>query len=147
MAVQEPKKPTQKQKKALSEALAFQKFGIHALRVKTSVLSALGKDAEQYGIKHLGHGKVIVASGNAEEAIARLGNIVDKLAAVEEPNFPLIVDIMTLQREWNAQLISTAQIHLNAVKAATVESPHQMTHTFPAGSPIMIAVGKSQSQA
>lgn len=142
LTVVAPKGPTKKQRKAMAEAQAFAKFGVHALRVKTSVLAALGKEAEDAGIKHLGSGKVIVASGHAEEAIAKLGQMVEKLNGEEKPNFALIVDLMRLQKDFNHQLIATAQVHLNMARAVTqVDQGSQITVPFPAGAPLMIAVG------
>ena len=147
MPVKVPDKPTKRQRKAMVEAQAFAKFGIHVLRVKAKVLAELGKEADDGGIKHLGNGQVIVASGYAEDAIGRLGGVVDKLASEEKPNFELIVEVMRLQKEFNQQLITTAQIHLNIAKSIPSETQHQILHSFPAGAPVMIAVGKTQQQA
>lgn len=141
--VPEPKKPTKKQKKAMTDAAAFAKFGVHALRVKSTVLAALGAEAEAAGIKHLGNGKVIVASANAEEAIAKLGDIADKLASQDKPDFALVVDVLRLLKEFNGQLITTAQVHLNMAKAIVPNEPNNITIPFPPGAPLMVAVGNS----
>lgn len=143
LEVLEPPKPTPKQKKQMKEAAAFAKFGVHSLRVKTEVLAALGAEAETAGIKHLGHGKVIVASGNAEEAITFLAKVAEKLAGQEKPDFALVVDVLRLLKEFNAQLISTAQVHLNMAKGIAPQEPAGAMMSFPAGSPLMIAVGKT----
>jgi len=126
--------------RALAEAQAFAKFGIHALRVKSKVLAMLGKEANDAGIKHLGHGKVIVASNNAEEAINKIGEMITRESEQEKPNFELIVELLRLQKEFNTQLIMTAQVHLNVAKAAPDDSGSgpQLTVPLPAGQPVMI---------
>lgn len=144
VSVPEPQKPTYKQKKAMAEAAAFAKFGVHALRVKTKVLAALGEEAEAAGIRHIGNGKVIVVSGTAEESIARLGKLADKLTAMEKPDFELVVEVLRLLKEFNGQLLTTAQVHLNMAKGVQPESP-STTFAFPAGTPLMVAVGASPS--
>jgi len=144
-----PDKPKPKDRKAISEAQAFAKFGVQVLRVKSRVLAALGKEAQDYGIKQIGHGKILVASDNAEAAIARLGIIVDKmLKDKSNVDYETILEIMRLQKEFNSQLIKAAEAHFNADK---LHVPNGMpngglTMPFPAGAPVMIGVGKAPGQ-
>lgn len=141
-------KPTAKNRKAMAEARAFEKFGVHSLRVKSRVLAALGKDADLCGIKHMGHGKIILASNNAEEAIARLGKLADKMMKEKTPEYATILDIMRLQKEFNAQVIKTAEAHFDADKQPIINLPPPGggMSVFPAGSAVMIAPAQAQQE-
>lgn len=142
----DPKKPKQKDRRAMADAAAFVKFGVQVIRVKARVLAALGKEAEQCGIKQIGHGKILLASDNAELAISKLGQIVDKLMKEPAPDYSIVVEIMGLQREFNAQLIRSAEAHFSADKQPFIIPPSGtggITVPYPAGAPVMIAVGKS----
>lgn len=151
-------KATPKAKKkanaALAEAQIFAKFGVHALRVKARVLAALGKEADEAGIRHIGHGKIIVASDNAESAIKKLGDIaVDVLSTPQSeespaPDYKLVLDIMRLQKEFNQQIINTAQVHLEGSRPDPKEKEgNSLSVPYPSGSPVMIAIGKQNPEA
>lgn len=139
-----PKPPTRKLKKAMAEAQAFARYGVQVIRVKARVLAALGKEAEACGIKQIGHGKILLASDYAEVAIAKLGGIVDKLLKVQpSPDHELILEIMRLQREFNAQLIKTAEAHFDADKQpSSGPTMTGITIPYPPGAPVMVGVGK-----
>src|SRR5262245_34445578 len=96
-----PVKKTKKDRSELRAAAAFAKFGVLSLRVKTETLAALGTVAEKAGIKEIGHGKIILASDNAEKAVWALNDFVDKLtkdpAAIDHR---LVMDLMRLMREF-----------------------------------------------
>jgi len=140
-----PKKPKPKDKKAMADAQAFAKFGVQVLRVKARVLAALGKEAEECGIKSIGHGKILLASDNAENAIVKLGTIVDNLMTQQPaPDYGLVLEIMQLQREFNSQLIKTAEAHFNADKQPYMPSqPNGVLIPYPPGAAVMVGVGKS----
>lgn len=135
-------------KKAMADAQAFAKFGVQVLRVKARVLAALGKEAEQCGIKQIGHGKILLASDNAEAAITKLGGIVEELLGKQPgPDYSLILEIMRLQREFNAQLIATAQAHLLVDKQPGFgPAGNSITVAYPSGSPVMVGVGGGKPQ-
>lgn len=145
----EAKKPKPKDKKAMANAQAFAKFGVQVLRVKSRTLAALGREAQQCGIKQIGHGKILMASDNAEMAIAALGEMVDKLMKAAPgtqaaPDYGLILEVMQLQKEFNNQLIKTAEAHFNADKQQIVvqpSPPNGVMVPYPQGSAVMVAVG------
>lgn len=143
-AVAQPQKPKPKDKKALAEAQAFAKFGVQVLRVKARVLAALGKEAESCGIKQIGHGKILIAAENAEAAISRLGVIIDGLLKKDPVDYPLILEVMQMQKEFNSQIIKTAEAHFSADKQPVHIHPavNGINIPYPAGAPIMIGVGK-----
>ena len=139
-----PAKPKPDQKKAMAEIQAFAKFGVQVLRVKTAVLTALGSEAESGGVRKLGHGKIILASEKAETFIDRLDALAKKLTEEEKPDYHLVLDVMTLAKECNSQLIRTAEAHLSADKPLSPSSPpNGITIPYPAGSAVMIGVGKA----
>ena len=142
-----PSKPKAQHKKAIAEAQAWAKFGVQVLRIKAKVLAALGREAENAGIKQIGHGKILVASDNAETAISKLGGIVDKLLIQEPgPDYPLVLEIMRLQREFNAQLLKTAEAHFSADRQPSNGTDGKSINIpYPAGAAIMVGVGKTQS--
>jgi hypothetical protein len=146
-AVASPKKPKPKDRKAMAEAQAFAKFGVQVLRVKARVLAALGREAEQCGIKQIGHGKILLASDNAEAAISKLGGIIDGLLAQEPgPDYELVLEVMQLQKEFNGQLIKTAEAHFNADKQPMAPPMNNNINIpYPAGTAVMIGVGKVPS--
>lgn len=134
-------------KARIAEAKIFARFGIQPIRLKAHTLAALGHEAEAAGIKQIGYGKVLVASDNAEEAIAALSGIVAKMMAGDEPDYTTIMEIMKLQKEFNNQVISTAQIHINADKQVSdTDKGKSISVPYPSGAPVMIAVGKQQQQ-
>lgn len=139
-----PKKPTPRDRKAAISAQAFAKFGVQVLRVKARVLSALGREAEKCGIKQIGHGRILLASDNAEAAIAKLAEITDGLMKEENPDYELVVEVMRLQKEFNSQLLKTAEAHFNADKQPSFvpPAPPGITMPLPPGAAVMIGVGK-----
>lgn len=136
-----PKKPKAKVRRAMNEAAAFAKFGVHVLRVKAKVLASLGKEAEIAGIKHITHGRIIVAADNAETAIAKVGEIVDKILKAEAPDYDLIANLMRLQKELNAQLLKTAEAHFSVDKQPPPPVPpaNGVTVAYPPGTAVMVA--------
>lgn len=144
-----PPVPAKKRKKAsaaMVEAAAFARFGVHSLRVKAETLAALGKTAEAAGIKQIGHGRIIVAADNAEGAIRTLGAFVEDLVTKgDQVDHKLVLEIMRMVREFNDQLIKTAEAHLEVDKQlGSGHSAGATTMAFPSGAPVMIAVGKTQ---
>ena len=137
----EPVKPTKRQKKAMAEAAAFAKFGVHPLKLKASTIQALGKELDEAGMKHLGNGRVVVASAVAEGFIERFSQMMDKLACSEDPDYEKIIEMGRLAREFNQQLLQSGEIHLRVAKAGLPVDPSSSSVAFPAGTPLMIAVG------
>lgn len=142
-----PVKQKKKDRSALKAAASFARFGVQVLRIKAETLAALGKVAEAAGIRQIGHGKIMVAADNAEQAIGMLGACVEKLSQKEgEPDHRLMIDIMRLMREFNDQMIHTAKVHLEVDrKTPALPTGTNITMPFPAGAPVMIAVGKQPS--
>lgn len=139
-----PAKPKPKARKAMADVQAFSKFGVQVLRVKAKVLAALGKEAQACGIKQIGHGKILLTSDNAEEAIAKVGSIVDKMLKQPNPDYDTVLEFMRLQHEFNGQLLKTAEAHFNADRQPVVlpQQPPGLTVPFPPGSAVMIGPGK-----
>lgn len=132
-----------KYNEAAKEAAVFARYGSTVLRLKAQTLAALGKAAEQAGIKQIGHGRVMVASENAEQAIATLGAFVQELVKAKPcPDHTVILDIMRLVREFNHQLIVTAQMHISADKQTLMEPTARTNSLPPPGATVMIAIGK-----
>lgn len=142
-------KQKKKQKKQETEALMFAKYGLKVLRLKTATLAALGRAAQDAGVKAVGHGKVMVASETAEQAIARLTELVDELQLSDKATkHELIIDLMKLLREFNGQLLHTAQVHFNADKQLLIQNNTQnLTMPFPAGQPLLIGPAKTEENS
>lgn len=136
-------KPTKRQKKAMAEAAAFAKFGVHPLKLKASTIQALGKELDEAGMKHLGNGRVVVASAVAEGFIEKFGAMVDKMACSENPEYDKIIEMGRLIREFNQQLLTSGEIHLRVAKAGLPVDASGTAVAFPAGTPLMIAVGSN----
>lgn len=132
-----------KHNRAAREAAAFARYGVQVLRMKATTLAVLGKHAEQAGIKQIGHGRVILASENAEMCIQTLGGLVQDLAKAKPcPDHAVILDIMRLLRDFNDQLISTAAMHIAADKQPSMEPAADRATLPPPGATVMIAIGK-----
>lgn len=132
--------------KRVNEAAAFAKFGVKAIRIKNQTLAKLGAHAEAVGIKKVGHGKVIVASENAEEVIARLGALAQELMEKDAvANAGEIREICALQRVFNQQLIDCGQVHINADKLPSTETAGKaVSIPYPAGGSVVVAVAGGQ---
>lgn len=142
-------KEKKKHKKQLTTAMMFAKYGLSVLKVKASTLAALGNAATDAGIKAIGHGKVMVASEHSEQAIARVNELIDELQQSDKSNkHELIIDLMKLLREFNGQLLHTAQVHFNADKQLTAPpgGPH-LTMPFPAGQALLVAPMPQKAEA
>lgn len=142
-----PAKKNKKHKTAMADVAAFARFGVQVLRIKAQTLAALGKVAEEAGIRQIGHGKILLASDNAEQAIQTLGAFVEELKSKPGgADHKTIVELMRLVQSFNGQLIQTAQAHLQLDKhPANGTTEARITMPFPSGSPVMIAVGKPQA--
>lgn len=145
--VQIPKKAKKKMTAAMVEAQTFAKFGVHSLRVRSNVLAALGKEADTAGIKYISHGRIIVAAEQAESAVAKLNEVATGLLESEEPNYELLLDVMRVLRELNAQVIQTAHVQMHADKHNDSQDTGKITVPYPSGQPVMIAVGKQNPSA
>ena len=138
-----PAEAKQKYNKSMQTVAAFAKFGVHVLRIKSETLAALGKSAEAAGIHSLGHGKVIVVSDHAETAMQHLDGRIENLVTAAEPDDKLILEMLRLKKEFNDQLLRTAQAHFNADKPS--ESNGKTMTLPPPGTTVMIAVGKDKN--
>jgi len=143
--VEIPKKAKKKMTAEMIEAQTFAKFGVHSLRIKSTTLAALGKEADEAGIKHICHGRIIVAAGNAESAVTKLNQIIDDLLTRDPVDHGLVMDVMRMLKDLNAQVIHTARVQMAAEKQQEPETGGKITLPFPSGSPIMIGVGKPNS--
>jgi hypothetical protein len=133
----------QKHNEAVKDVNAFARYGSMVLRVKAQTLAALGKEAEKAGIKQIGHGRVLVASENAENAIATLGALAQDMIKVKPtPNHEVILEIMQLVREFNHQLIVTAQMHIVADRQVSMEPAAQRSSLPPPNATVTIAIAK-----
>lgn len=142
MSVNVPAKVKKRQKRQLDETLMFAKYGMKVMRLKASTLAALGLSAEDAGIRAIGHGKVIVASEHSEMAIGKLIDLIEEAQqSTAADKHDRIISLMRLLREFNEQLLHTAQLHLDADKRVSIEpaKPGQVTMAFPAGQPLLVA--------
>lgn len=131
-----------KYSKAHAEARALERFGIKTMRIKARTQAALGDIAQTLGVKKIGHGKIMVASENAEEVIARISAYIEELKASDPPCDPkIIIDLMTLLKDFNKQLLESGQSHLAADRAASgLAQSSNLTIPFPAGTPMVVAI-------
>jgi hypothetical protein len=128
--------------RALAEAKALAQFGIKTYRIKARTQAALGDVAQKLGAKKLGHGKIMVASENAEEVISRIQDYIEELRASDPPCDPkVIIDLMHLLRDFNKQLLETGQSHIDADRAtAGLVETANLNIPFPAGTPMVVAI-------
>lgn len=128
---------------ALAEARMFEQIGSKVLKIKTRTLSMLGDNVEVLGIKKIGHGKILIAGENAETAIAKLDELVEELQHKDPPCEPSVIrDYMQLRLSYNRQLMESGQAHIEADKQPSGKGDGaNITIPFPAGTPMMVAVG------
>lgn len=135
-----------KYKQSLAQARLYEQFGSRVLRLKAKTQAALGKDVEELGVKRIGHGKILMASDFAEEAIARISLVIMQLQQRDPPCDPdILVDLMQLQRDFNKQLLETGQAHIDAEKMVPAQIDNSINlRTFPAGTPMVVAITKGK---
>lgn len=134
---------------SMAEARAFAKFGAQVIKIKSKALAELGGMVEEMGVKKIGHGKILLASDNAETAISKLDDIVEQMVNDGlEKNQDLIVTLMRLKKEFNRQLIETGNAHIDAEKSPQQQTPQHPGPqlAFPAGTPMVVAIGKQPNQ-
>ena len=125
-----------KYKSALSQARSFEQFGKRILKIKMKTLAALGEEAQALGIKKIGHGKILVASENAEEAIYKLDELIDN-----ETDPEIRAQLMQLRLGYNKLLLETGQAHIEAEKQAlALNKSTTLTIPFSQGKPMIVAV-------
>lgn len=135
--------------KSLAEAAAFAKFGARVIRIKTDAYALTGAHLRMLGVKDIGHGKLLSSSEHADDSIAVLDDIVQQLLKKGlDADHKLVLEVMQLKKEFNKQLIETANSHINADKqlpgVPMVGGPNI---AFPAGTPLVVAIGKPPPQS
>lgn len=137
-----PAKAKKRYSKDLNSAMLFAKYGLKILKIKASTLAELGTAVEESGVQAIGHGKVMLVSEHSEMAISRVNELIEEIQLSDKPNkHELIIDLMRLLREFNSQLLETAQVHFDANKelAGNNNKTPQLTMPFPAGQPLLIS--------
>lgn len=144
-----PSKLKKRHKQATNEALMFAKYGLKVMRIKAATLAALGKSVEDAGVRSIGHGKVMVTSEASETAISKLMDMIDEAQSSNSTDkHEKILELMRLLKEFNGQLLQTAQLFLDSDKPL-VSGPMKgagVTMAFPAGQPLLVAPMPSKPQ-
>lgn len=139
-----PVKKKKKHSEQMKAAAAFAKFGVHALRVKAETLAALGGAAERAGIRKLGHGRILLAADNAEQAVSSLNGYIEEMLKQDPPpDKNVILEVMRWVHAFNDQIIETAKAHFATDKAPVAgENTAHITMPYPAGQSMVVAIGQ-----
>jgi hypothetical protein len=133
---------------AMVKAKTFEQFGMKVIRVKAKAEAAIGKYAQQMGIKQMGHGKVVIVGDIAREAIDTITDIIEEMRARVPPCDPeIILELLQTQRDFSRLLLDTGQAHLQADRNANAASDAgKIAIPFAQGTPLMVAIGKSPTE-
>lgn len=128
---------------ALAEAKAFEQFGNKVMKIRAKALSVIGAYAEEFGIRTIAHGRILMAGERANEFIDQMDAIIKDLQAKTPPCDPdVIATFIQLKLEANKQLMASGEAHLSADKNAAPAQEKGMTSvSFPSGQPMVIATG------
>lgn len=130
----------------LAEAKMLSNIGAQVVQVKNKALALIGDDLEKLGIKKIGHGKIAVASHNAENLLSQLGAYVEHLMTKTDADPEKIAALIALQRDFNRQLMDAGEMHIKAssVGDGNGKADH-ISVPFPAGSKLAVAIGPPHS--
>ena len=131
----------------LADAKMLAKLGAQVIRVKNKHLCLLGEEIEKLGIRRIGHGKIAIASHNAEEIVGELGAYVKHLIEATDTDPEKVAGILAIHRDFNRQLMDAGEMHIKA--SASVESNNTASTSlppFPAGSLIQVHVGPKDTK-
>lgn len=137
----------QRSRARVAEARAYEQLGQRVLKFKARKFGQVGEYiVTTLGVKKVGHGTIISASENADQAIQRCDALVQELLAKDPPCDPdVIVALMQLKRDFNQQLLDSGEAHLRIDRQpASAPEGNNLSIPFPAGQPMMIAIGKQQ---
>lgn len=130
----------------LAEAEIMQRVGAKVLKVKTQVLGKIGKEIEKLGVKDMGYGYLASANDNAGTALVRCDEfIADLMAKTPEIDPEVIVEIMRLKLQFNAQIIEVGESHLKASReAGSGTGGNSLQIPFPAGQSMTVSVAPTK---
>lgn len=138
----------QRSRTRIAEARAYEQLGQRVLKFKARKFGAVGEYiVTTLGVKKVGHGTIISASENADQAIQRCDALVQEMLAKDPPCDPdVVVALMQLKRDFNQQLLDSGEAHLRIDRQPTVgPESNTLSVPFPAGTPMMLAIGKQQA--
>lgn len=145
VALSEKLKIKQRRAAKVAEAKAYEQLGQRILRFKAKKFGEVGQYiVDQIGVKQIGHGTIISATENADQYIRRCGAIIEELMARDPPCDPeVIAAVMRLALDFNRQVLDAGAEHLRIDRQPTADPKADMLQVpFPAGTPMIIAVGK-----
>ena len=131
-----------KKAEALEIAKVHQEFNLKRMKVKTRLLASVGVEIEHLGVKAVGHGWVQCGGEYADECLRNTEEVIQKLLKRDPPVNPeVIAHLREVQLKFNKQILETGKIHLEAAKEAGGTRSNDMRIAFPAGQPVVVAVG------
>jgi len=131
-----------KKAEALEIAKVHQQFNLKRMKVKTRLLASVGADITRLGVKDVGHGWVQLGGESADDFFRNTEAYIQELLKRDPPVDPeAIAHLRQLQLQANKQILETGKIHLEAAKEAGGTHSNDMRIAFPAGQPVVVAVG------
>lgn len=143
-----PDKKALKKAETLEIAKVHQQFNLKRMKVRTRLLASVGAEISRLGVKDVGHGWVQVGGENADEYVRNTEDLIQELLQRQPPvDAKVIAHLRELQLRFNKQILETGKIHLEAAKEASGTRSNDMRIAFPAGQPVVVAVGTQQKLA
>lgn len=126
----------------LAEAQAMEEIGSRVLKIKTRVLAKIGADIERLGVKSRGYGGLASGDDNAGTALVGCDELIAEYRAKKPtPDFEVILELMRLKLQFNAQIIAVAESYLKASReAAGGTQTNNLTLPFPPGQAMTVHV-------
>lgn len=126
----------------LAEAQVMSEVGAKVLKIKTQVLAKIGKEIETLGVKDMGYGYLASANDNAGSSLVRCDELIAEMLATNPSTDPeIIVEMLRLKLQFNAQIIEVGSSHLRASReAAGGTGGNNLQIPFPASQSMTVSV-------
>jgi hypothetical protein len=143
-----PDKKALKKAETLEITKVHQQFNLKRMKIKTRLLASVGVEIEKLGVKNVGHGWVQCGGEFADDYIRNTEEVIQGLLKRDPPvDARVIAHLREVQLKFNAQILETGKIHLEAAKEAGGARSNDMRIAFPVGQPVVVAVGTQQKLA
>lgn len=135
--------------RAKAELRFFRSNNVNIIHVKNKLVTLLGGEVEDLGVKRMAYGKWAVAANNTDMLLARCDTLLDELMSRNPPVDPgTIIELIRLQSVLNQQIMENGQKHMDAVKSADLgKPPNGILMPFPSGQQTAILVSTSPPKA
>lgn len=127
------------------EAQLYQEVGAKVIRIKAKTLAMLGAYADKFGVKKVGHGRLLVCGDNSEVTMEEIDQSIKTLTAANAvANADRIIALLQLKRDMNRQLIDIAEHHIKGDRQiAPAPNGASLQVPFPTGDKMTLVISNN----